>query len=304
MLAVMELEGLLLIDNQDAYTAYKAVVVEGGHTGLLQWPSLKGVETNDWHEYDGLEAELSNPILDSKEFPVDFYIFGEGQDGLDNLYALVDALRHGSFHTFNFAMVGKTVKLRVVSFGEPELNPGGLRISITFADDFPLSGYEYLEPASTVPSFEDYLFGEVPFTDYGIRIIEGSLKGAINMADVKQNLCRKISTVPGAIYDDPGEEEVEPGEPEPDRLVKLSFRELNLNCYLTAANLEEFWRNYNALLYDLTTPGEKVITSQNSGKDISCYYQSSEVESIFIDQDKITLKFSIKLKVVGENTYY
>jgi len=293
----MALEGLLLIDGTDAYTAYKAVVVMGGHNGLLKWPSLKAVETNDWHEYDGIEADLSSPVLDSKEFSVDFYVFGKGSIGLTNLYALVAALRNGSYHAFNFAQVGREAKLRAVSFGDPELYPNGIGVSITFADDFPLNEYEYLAPSSSEPGFYDYLIDETPFTDYGIRIIEGTLKSAINMADVKKNLLRNISIVPGAIYDDPAEDE----EPDPNEtLVKLSFRDLKLRCYLRAGDLTEFWQNYDALLYDLTQPGARVLTSRLTGRQLSCYYQSCEIEEFLLNPGKVSLIFTITLKVIGD----
>lgn len=299
----MSLEGLLLIDGNDAYTTYGAVVIKGGHNGLIQWPSLKEVQTNDWHEYDGIEADLSSPILGSKEFPVDFYIFGRASRG-SRLSRLVSALRNGSYHTMNFAAIGKTARLRVVSFGVPELCSDGLKISITFADDFPLNGYEYLAPLSQVATSNDYQIDGVPFTDYGVRIIEGSLKAAFNMADVKKNLLRDISIVPGVIYDDPADDEpVEEGEEEVDITVRLSFRDLKLRCFLMASSLSEFWRNYNALLYDLIQPGPRVVYSMDTSKKLECYYSSSEIEKFSLSHtnDSVGVIFGISFKVLSES---
>lgn len=298
MLNAMRLEGLLFIDGNDAYTNYGAVVTKGGHNGLIQWPSLKAVETNDWHEYDGLEADLASPVLGSKEFPVDFYLFGRA-GRLARLKRLVSALRDGAYHTLNFAAVGKTAKLRVVSFGEPEFCSDGLRISITFADDFPLGGYEYLEPSSQVPACYDYKIDGIPFTDYGVRVIEGSLRAALNMADVKKNLLRDISILPGVIYDDPAEDEQEEGA---DVTVRLSFRDLKLRCFLMASNLSEFWRNYDALLYDLVQPDSRVVYSVEASKKLECYYGGSEVEKFSMSQinDSIGMIFSITFKVLSE----
>lgn len=296
----MNLEGLLTIDGVDAYVAYKTVVVKGGHDGLLAWPSLKEVETNDWHEYDGLEVDLASPVLASKEFSVDFYIFGSDDDGLANLSGLVAALRNGAYHTLNFAQVGREVKLRVVSFGDPEIYPEGLALSVTFADDFPLDGYVYQSPSSSEPEYDDYLIDDSPFTDYGVRITQGTLKSVINMADVKQNLRRDISTVSGAIYDDPAAEGLTASE----ALVKLSFRSVKLYCYLTANGLNGFWRNYDALLYDLTKPGTHKLTSRVTGKELGCYYESCEVEDLWIDPGKVALRFIVSLKVVEASDYY
>ena len=294
---VMTLEGLLFIDGQDAYTTYNVVVLKGGHNGLLQWPPLKAVETNDWHEYDGIEADLSSPILDGKEFPVDFYIFGRASRSA-NLARFVSALRDGSYHTMNFAAVGRSVKLRVVSFGEPVLCSDGLKISITFADDFPLNGYEYLAPSSQLPESRDYLIDDIPFTDYGVRVIEGSLKAVMNMPDVKKNLLRNISNVPGVIYDDPAESE----EENVDTTVKLSFRDLKLRCFIMASSLSEFWRNYDALLYDLVQPEARVLNSWETSKKLDCYYKNSDIEKVSMNQNggSIGVIFSITFNVLSE----
>ena len=289
----MDLEGLLLIDGVDAYTAYKAVVVLGGHKGLLGWPSLKEVEVNDWHERDGLEVDLSSPVLASKEFPVDFYIFGKDSVGLSNLDSLVSALRYGSYHTMNFAQVGRTATLRAVSFGEPELCDGGLLVSITFADDFPLDGYTYLAPSSTVPAFSDFLIDGSPFTAYGTRITEGSLKTALALGSVKQNLRRDISILPGVIYDDPADD-----ENATSIRATISFHDAVLKCYMTAPSLSAFWRNYDALLYNLSKPQARTLTIGETGAALTCYYKSQEVEDYSIDNG-VFVKFSVTLAVTG-----
>lgn len=296
----MSLEGLLLIDGNDAYTTYRAVVVKGGHAGILRWPSLKDVETNDWHEYDGIEADLEAPVLDGREFDVDFYIFGKGKSQW--LIDLIAALRDGSYHEMNFAVIGRTLKLRATSFKEPRLYSDGFGLTITFADDFPLNGYEYLEPSSQMTTYRDYLLDGVPFTDYGVRIIEGTLKSVINLPDVKPNLLRNISVVPGIIYDDPADDLVDDPEAEVDTTVRLSYKDVTLNCYLSASNSTELWRNYDALLYDLTRPGSRVLFSRNTMQQLGCYYQSCEVERYALGHDgSIGMIFSINLKIIGES---
>lgn len=292
----MDLEGLLLIDGVDAYTAYKAVVVLGGHKGLLGWPSLKEVEVNNWHEEDGLEADLSSPVLASKEFPVDFYVFGADSVGIDNLRSLVSALRDGSYHTMTFAQIGRSAKLRVVSFGEPDFCDGGLLVSITFADDFPLGGYEYLSPSSSEPLSTDYQIDNTPFTAYGVRIIEGSLKSAVTMADVKPNLLRNISILPGVIYDDPAED-----ENATDTTVRLAYREVVLRCCQKAPTLSAFWRNFDALLHDLSKPGARTLAVSATNSALTCHYVSQEVEDYSIDNG-VFVKFSVTLAVMGSAT--
>lgn len=295
----MSLEGLLLIDGSDAYTTYGAVVLKDGHKGLIQWPPLKDVETNDWHEYDGIEADLSAPILGGKTFDVDFYIIGESERRA-RLNALVAALRDGSYHLFNFSAVGKSVTLRATSFSDPTLCSDGLKITISFADDFPLSGYTYLAPTTSMRRSEDYLMDGSTFTKYSVRVIEGSLVSAMNMADVKENLKRDISVRAGVIYDDPADENLEGEEETVDATVRLSYRDLVLRCYMVESTLVRFWRNYNALLYDLIRPNARTVYSSGAGKTLSCYYKSSEVEKIALEGTRIGVIFSITFGVLNE----
>ena len=69
------MEGRLFIDGGDAYLQYGAYVVNGGWNELVAYPPLKPVESNDWQEEDGIEADLSAPVLDTREVRE---ILGEG----------------------------------------------------------------------------------------------------------------------------------------------------------------------------------------------------------------------------------
>lgn len=59
--------GRLYIDGDDAYKQYGVYVVKGGWNDLVAFPPLKTVPSNDWQEEDGIEADLSNPVLNTKE---------------------------------------------------------------------------------------------------------------------------------------------------------------------------------------------------------------------------------------------
>ena len=62
----------LFIDGNDAYLQYGAYGVSGGWNELVAYPPLKSVESNDWQEEDGVEADLSEPVLNTREVSVKF----------------------------------------------------------------------------------------------------------------------------------------------------------------------------------------------------------------------------------------
>ena len=61
---------------------------------------------------------------------------------------------------------------------------------------------------------------------------------------------------------------------------------------MKAASLTELWRNYNALLYDLVRPEQRLLYSDETGNEYPCHYKSCSV-SEFYASDKIWLKFTV-----------
>ena len=97
---------------------------------------------------------------------------------------------------------------------------------------------------------------------------------------LKTNLLVNVKNQSGATYD--------------GGRVKLQSNDVVLKCLLTAPNLQEFWQNYNSLLYDLTKPNERtlIVTSLNSTNKF--YYKSSTVEQ-FCSDGKVWCMFSINI---------
>lgn len=62
------MSGRFYIDGKDAFTEYGIYVQEGGYNELVAFPPLKAVTSNDWQEEDGIEPDLSEPTLNTKEF--------------------------------------------------------------------------------------------------------------------------------------------------------------------------------------------------------------------------------------------
>ena len=95
------MRGRLYIDNVDAYSEYGIYVTENGWNELIAFPPLKAVETYDWLEDDGVEADLTAPVLDSHSISLPIAISGDRSYYL----ALIEALSDGAYHTFNCAHI-------------------------------------------------------------------------------------------------------------------------------------------------------------------------------------------------------
>lgn len=268
--------GRFFIDGKDAFAEYGVFVQENGYNELVAFPSLKSVKSNDWHEEDGIEADLSAPVLDTKEFSMKFVFTGENY----RLGGFIELLSDGAYHTFNFSGIGRTYRLRMVSHTNLDTALFLGFVTLRLADDFPLDGYSYTTPASTVPPYGDYELDGRRLTDYGIRVLEGTLSEIEKSPVVKQNLLRNIGTQGGAIYD--GER------------VTFKTKEVKISCLMRAQTLAELWQNYDALLYDLVRPQERVLYADATGLEYPCHYKSCSV-SEFYASGKIWLNFSITL---------
>ena len=80
--------GKTFIGGTDIYTAFGAFVTDGGYEDLAQFPPLKAVDYNDWFEDDGIEADLSKPVLDTRTVSVPFAFVEKSPDALVNAWSL------------------------------------------------------------------------------------------------------------------------------------------------------------------------------------------------------------------------
>lgn len=271
------LDGRLYIDGKDLYTCYGVCVALGGWNELIAMPPLKAVSYNDWQEEDGIEPDLSAPVLNSQEATISFII----KDAYSRFFALLNTLSDGSYHIFDCISIGRTYRLRLVSCGSLTVYREFAQVQMKFADDFPLSDYTYRLPESTLSSDDRWTLDGRAFSDYGLRILQGSLSEVAKSADVKTNLLRNITTQQGAVYD-----------PE---TVTYKSKDVKLYCLMTAPTCKALWRNYDALLYDLVRPDERLLGVSALEKDFPCYYKSCQVSEFFPDEDRAWLRFTLTL---------
>lgn len=274
------MSGRLYIDGVDVYREYGVYVVEGGWNELLSFPPLKPVKSNDWQEEDGIEADLSAPVLNTRELTIKFAVGGVNANYGD----FIELLNDNAYHTFNCVTIGAQYTLRLVSHGSVDLAQQLGFLSIRFANDFPPVFDEGNVPVPTgggVTPSSDFTLDEKPLSDYGVRVLDGSLNEIKKGGTVKQGLLRNIGSQGGAVYD----EDIE---------VHYKSKDVKLRCLLRADNLSEMWQNYYALLHDLIQPEERSLFVEELDTAFACFYKSSSVTD-FSPNGRVWLEFTLTL---------
>lgn len=273
------MKGVLYIDGIDVYTSYGISLSEVAYDELVCMPDLKPFPYNDWHEKNGIEPDLSEPVVSAMDVTLPFNIANVGK----GYKAFIEAITDGAYHTFHFAVISLTKSLRLKSCGALKSTFELGSFTLTFSDDDPMNGYEYVEPSSSLSALGNYFIDGKDIAIYGVRILQGTMDAIRKSPDVKENLKRDISVKDGVIYD--GER------------VTYKSRTTQLQCLMRAQNAEEFWRNRNALFYDLTRPGEHVLTVSELGKDIPCFYKGCSVKCFYPDNGKYWFEFVLSLEI-------
>ena len=266
----------MYIDGVDAYSAYGVSVSEAGYDDLVCLPMMKAIPFNDWHERDGIEPDLSAPVVESRDIVIPFHVY-DVQDGYN---AFIRAITDGAYHLYHFEKIGLSRRLRLKSCGDLSSICGLGSFVLTFSDDDPLT--EAAQPSSSMKKYGDFLLDGVDLANYGIRVLRGTMDSVIKMPDVKENLKRDISVSNGVSYD--------------GAKVTFKSRTAQVKCLMKAASAEEFWNNRSALISALVKPGSRTITIDTLGKDIPCYYKGSTVSCFFPDRGRLWFEFTLDLE--------
>jgi len=280
--------GQLYIDGKDAYSLYSVSVLDGGFNELIAYPPLKSVDSNDWAEDDGIEPDLSNPVLDSQELSIRFA--STGKDA--RFGAFINLLSDLAYHNFDFKQIGKIYRLRLESQSALSQVSTAKTFTLKFVNDFPLNGYTYQKPGTNIVSPLGYELDDRSLSDYGITVLGGTEVEILKSPAVKKNLLVNINSRNGAIYD---------GE-----YVTFQTKDVNLNLLMRANTIDELWKNYDAFLYDLIRPGERRLYVDPIGYEYPCFYKSCSVTDFSL-VGRLWLQFNITLEFtsfrVGEEEY-
>ncbi len=268
--------GDLYIDSVDVYTRFGVFLTEGSYKSIVQWAALKKPEYNDWQEEDGIEVDLSDPVLDARNVTINF-----GCVDADYIGGFMALLQDGAAHEFNFTKIDKTYTFRLDSQSSKQCFYPLEKFSLKFIEDMPFDDYEeYVEPVDLSIPTQGYSIDDVDLSAYGIRVLSGTFDSVLKSAEVKENLVTKSDYSKGQEYDN----EVLFFK-EKDVVVKML-----LHCSLT-----NFWNNYNALLYILIQPDERIFYIKWNSCEYPFYYKKSKVNELLIMDGNIWCEFDITL---------
>lgn len=278
------MKGRFYIDSIDVYSIFGILVAQGGYKGMLSYPAGKEPEFIDWHEQDGLDVDLSEGIkLQAKEFVMDFITSNKSAD-IDGFLQLI---ADGIDHEFLFVDFGERINLRLISgerFEGITLNTRGF--SLRFSEDNPLLHYSYVSPISGIYSSQKYRIDDRNFANYGMAVLQGTEGELLKMSEKKKNLSINIKTQSGVIYD--------------QHPSSTKHRDARINLLLTANSAEEFVRNYNALLYDLIRPNERLLHFEDINTSFSFYYVGGGVNQFYLDE-RYWLEFYILIRLYKDS---
>ncbi len=256
----MALTGRIIINGLDAFTNYGLVFQNDGLKSLLQMPQFKKVEVYDWHEEDGLEADLSAPLLDGRQFTLNFGI--SHPDAESEAQVLLSDLASQVYHTLHIPWLGRTYTVRYVSNGSFAQNARFDTLSLTFAED------AVTIPTVAVPTQETgismgYFIDDADFALYGCTVVKGTRDSFLKFAATKEALKRSVSTLSGIIYDS--------GD-----TVRLKSRDITVKLHIRTPDVPTFWARWYALWNAVLAPEARTI--EGDGMTFQCYYKSNAVQ--------------------------
>lgn len=260
----MKYDGKLFIDDADAYTEYGLFVEQYGYKELIQMPSFKKLDTTEWPEYDGQEVDLIAPVLDSRELQIQFNI-------VNVRYAedLFLTLSNGAYHDFNFSELKRSYRLRMVSNGSFTQHIRLGKLTITFADDFPIvPNTDYYKFGISDVNQSGYAIDDVDMAQFGAYVLDDTDASFRKAANVRKALTIDISSLAGLDYDATD--------------VHFQTKDVTLKLLINAKGIDEFWKRWNSLFSVLLQHETRKFYLASLEAEYECFYKSNSVSKFDI----------------------
>ncbi|MDR1974836.1 MAG: hypothetical protein LBQ31_09250 [Bacteroidales bacterium] len=290
--------GTLFIDGIDITQRYGVELLKGSYKSVFQYPELKPVETNNWWEDDGLEADLSNPVLDTQKIVLNFACKG---DKLDDFF---DMLRNNVYHIFSFREFITSVQYLS---GRPpryyyfqltlRLDGESGRKAVQDLSSFSLTFYNDDSSAidgglveNNLPE-TNFILDQHDLNIYGIQVLKGARIEVETQSSIKKNLLIDINSQSGIIYDGNG------GVKQEARTLKLPLYMIyNLGGTTTTPAAGYFISQWQQFIFDLVQPGARTLDTPY-GTVIS-YYKSANTSKFYRQGNTFIILFEITLQIL------
>lgn len=268
--------GLTTIDSTNLLQRFGAFVTKGGWNETLEWPQFKAIRANDWHEEDGIEADLTAPQMAARQFNIGMAV-NDRQKYKDLLQFLTEKVSRD----WSDPSLPREFRLRWVDVSDLKYTDGLYLFNLKVAEDLPIIAERQPQPPQGMTQQAWRIDGN-SFSDYGAKILQGAEQSLWNVPNVKKNLAVSVSNDRGTTYDNEGR-------------VSVVHREVTLPLLWTDSDKQRLWNNYDALLYTLTKAGEHKLISPTHSRALPCYYKSLQVEHFFYDPERIWLQATLTL---------
>lgn len=292
-------EGELFIDGKDAILEYGVFVERYGYKGLIQMASFKALDSTVWNEFDGAEFDLTDPVLDSKTFSMQFCVLNISM--VSDLFFL---LSDGSYHIFEFKEIIRTYKLRLENNSSLSSKIYLGKFTLSFVDDFPPVRYKdsmtsedlsavfpsvlNVQPyTSAVMREVGYSIDDIPFERLGIHILEGTYQNILKTPNVRENLKISVKDKSGAEYD--------------DEKVLYQTKDVQIKLLIRANNIVEFWQRWDSFFTILIQPDTRKLYSEEIIEEYECFYKNSNIQKFdILPNGRVWCEFYVTLTFVND----
>ena len=272
----------LFIDGRDAFVEYGVFVEQYGYKQLIQFAAFKKVDTTDWPEEDGIEADLLDPKLDTRTLQIQFCI-------TNTRYAedLFNELSMGAYHSFEFRDLKRTYTLRLAQNDTFSSFVKLGKMTLTFADDFPVipSGTYYALGKSDVRQ-RGFTIDDIDFSRFGAYVLEGTSDSIRKAANTKDNLKVSTKDSSGIIYD--------------ASAVNFKSKDVTMKVLINSSDIDTFWTRYNGLFATLLKSGTHNLYYSALDNEYDCYYKNMSVAKFdILRSGRVWCEFNIVLSIVN-----
>ncbi|MDR1644224.1 MAG: hypothetical protein LBS05_00140 [Tannerellaceae bacterium] len=261
--------GECIIDGTDI-AALGVFIIRGGDNDLLSFPARKEPQQNDWYEYDGIDADLSQAYFKEKIVEVGFYITNSVPGRLEErLYGFFDLVSTPGIHQVYVRAFGRAFRLRYLDVPQTKqrgglIKPGAKSATFTvrFSMDDPSQLFALDSPQPTTP-YGGKTYVEVDGTDlcrFGI-IVNECYSTVLPYPALKEPLIIKEQYMTGLLAHSAQEQ-------------TFDVKQVVVACTMRARSTQEFYQNYEALFRSVTA-GEEITLSTFAG-DEECFYAEME----------------------------
>ena len=281
---------------------YSAFLLDGSYAGMLAWPQLRNIVTNDWWEEDGVDVDMSEATLGGRTLTVLIGISGEGKRELFTSWLMGQGRRHNVTESW----VGLDSELRLAGVTALETAGGDTltKLALTYYDD-KLDGFlnsegeiEPYSPTSSLGLSDDYSINGKNLGVFGIRTLGGA-DSFRKPALVKDGLVRDVASVNGRIADVKGDAE------HPLGVTHFAGKSVTLTCLMKGRSVSEFINNWHALIYECSQKGDgaasTTLYSSLTGETYGAVYAGGSFNKIYSDSDGVWAIMSVSFTLVSVN---